>query len=303
MPQLRARRAQATALVFPTVASALVLLAAGQPGPPQPPRRWRLEEARTLPGVGRAQGGVVHDGKLYVLGDADTGLIVEFTLDLQPTGRRIALIRAGRDLVSHPTGLTFHPRYGAFLGDSPRRWFGRRATLYRIDWERALADGSLDHAVRGVIEDDAARAGTRPVFVRRGDRWLLATADYVANSQVRLYDPEKLRDGGRTGDPGALVAQFALAGRTQSLGWEDEPGWLYCVQNPRAGQGWRVAVVDLEKALAAGRYDAPGVLLEIVDFPETSELEGLVFLGDNRVLFLTSDRENNARLARLEPAP
>lgn len=260
---------------------------------PQPPRRWVLTETRTLEGVGKAQGAALHDGKLYIYGDAETGVIVEFTLDLQPTGRRLRLTRDGRDLISHPTGLTFHPRHGAFIGDSARGLFGRGATIYQIDWERAWADGTLDHAVRTVIQDDLAKAGTRPELVRVGDRWLLATADYDPHGHVRLYDPEKLRDGGRTSEPGVLVGSSKLEGRTQSLVWEDSTGWLYCAQNPRAGHGWRIVVLDLGKAAKAG------VLIEQQDFLPDSELEGFVLLPDNRVLFLTSEPKDNARLGQL----
>jgi len=264
---------------------------------PQPPRRWVLTETHTLAGVGRVQGAAVQDGKLYVYGDADTGVIVEFTLDLQPTGRRLLLTRDGRDLISHPTGLTFHPRYGAFIGDSARGLFGRGATIYQIDWERAWADGTLDHAVHAAIQDDLAKAGTRPEFVHLGDRWLLATADYAPEGQVRLYDPEKLRDGRRTSEPGVLVGAFKLEGRTQSLVWEDATGWLYCVQNPRAGHGWRIVAVDLESAATVGRADA--ALIEQQVFSPDSELEGFVLLPDNRVLFLTSEQKENARLGLL----
>ncbi|MFQ5724438.1 MAG: hypothetical protein ACE5G6_08085, partial [Terriglobia bacterium] len=262
---------------------------------------WVLGEARTLEGVGRAQGATVHEGKLYVYGDAASGVIVEFTLDLQPTGRRIFLTRGGHDLISHPTGLTFHPQYGTYIGDSLWGWFGRGADIYQIDWERALVEGNLDHAVRAKIKDDRARSGTRPEFVRLGERWLLATADYREDSEVRLYDPVKLRNGGKTSEEGVLVGSFQLKGRTQSLVWEDETGWLYCVQNPGRGRGWRIVVLDLEKAQEAGRSDAPGVLIEQIEFDFDSELEGLAFLGSDRALFLTSDRRNNARLARLEP--
>ena len=261
---------------------------------PQPPRRWVLTETRTLAGVGKAQGAAVHDGRLYVYGDADMGVIVEFTLDLQPTGRRLRLTRGGHDLISHPTGLTFHPVHGTFIGDSPWRLFKRGATIYQIDWERAWADGTLDHAVRAVIQDDLAKAGTRPEFVRVGDRWLLATADYDPDGQVRLYDPEKLRDGGRTSEPGVLIGSFALEGRTQSLVWEDATGWLYSVQNPRPGRGWRIVVLDLGKAAKAG------TLIEQQDFPPDSELEGLVLLPEDRLLFLTSEKTDNARLGRLQ---
>lgn len=265
---------------------------------PAPASRWVLGESTTLAGVGRAQGAAVHEGKVYVLGDADTGVIVEFDFDLQPTGRRIALTRDGRDLISHPTGLAFHPRYGVWVGDSPARLFGRRATLYQIYWERALAEGTLDHAVRAVVNDDAARAGSRPVFVRWGSRWLVATADYTRRGRVRLYDPEKLAAAGHSAADGVVVGAFALEGYTQSLVWEDETGWLYIVQNPHRGRGWRVLVVDLEKALVAGRGDAPPALIERIEWPLTSELEGWALLPGQRALFLTSDRENNARIGR-----
>lgn len=289
---------------LPTTLAALLslgLLASDAGERPLPPRRWVLGEVRTLTGVGRAQGATVHDGKLYVYGDAESGVIIEFTLDLTPTGRRIALTRGGRDLISHPTGLAILPRYGAFIGDSPWGWFGRRATIYRIDWEQALADGTLDNAVRATIRDNAARGGARPTFVRWRGRWYLATADYSRKAEVRLYDPERLLAGGRTRDPGVQVGSFALGGRTQSLVWEPATGWLYCVQNPERGRGWRVVVVDLKEALRAGRYDAPGALVERQDFDFENELEGLAFLGGNRLLLLTSDNQGNAQLAHLEP--
>lgn len=274
----------------------------GQAGPAPSSRRWTTNRTFTLPGLGRGQGLTFYEGKLYALGDAETGVIVEYDTELRPTGRRIALTRDGRDLIPHPTGLAFHPQYGALLGDSSRGLQGRRAMIYQIDWPRALAEGNLDHAVRGVIADDLARAGSRPAFVRVRGRWLVATADYDPRGQIRLYDPEKIRPGGRTSEAGVLAGAVPLQGRTQSLVWEDETGRLYCVQNPRNGRGWRVVALNLEKALAGGRWDAPGAIVETVEFPYESELEGLAFLPGGRVIFLTSEKEGNAREGRVEPA-
>ena len=269
---------------------------------PQPPRRWVLTETRTLKGVGRAQGAAVHDGKLYVYGDADTGVIVEFTLDLQPTGRRLRLTRGGGDLISHPTGLTFHPRYGVFIGDSARGLLGRSATIYQIDWERAWADGTLDHAVRAVIQDDLAKAGTRPEFVRVGDRWLLATADYAPDGQVRLYDPGKLRDGGRTSELGVLVGWVGLNGRSQSLSWENRSGWLYCIQNPDAGRGWRVVIIDLERTFKES-FNGPGLdLIQVIDFPFDNELEGLALLPEDHFVLVTSEKQKNIHVGHFQAA-
>jgi hypothetical protein len=157
--------------------------------------------------LGAVQGIVVRDGRVYAYGDVYSatprvGVIREYDLDLRPTGRAVQLSRDGRPLIVHPTGLTWDRSWGTFLGDTVLK----RAVIYRLDWERAWADGNLDHAVRDVIDDDAAINGCRPTFVTLGGRTLLATSDYGdIRPEIRLYDVEALLKQGRSSAPGVVV--------------------------------------------------------------------------------------------------
>jgi hypothetical protein len=158
---------------------ALVAPTAGQQPPPD--ATWvtdavlDIERSITDAGLGAAQGVVIRDGKVYALGDVfqarpRVGVIREYTKELEPTGRAVWLRRGEKPLIVHPTGLTWHDRWGTFLGDTvksadPTR---SRGIIYRIDWERAWKDGDLDAAVLNVIDDDAAINGCRPEFVNVG---------------------------------------------------------------------------------------------------------------------------------------
>lgn len=158
----------------------------------------------TVSGLGAAQGVSFHAGHVYLYGDCydvkpRVGVIREYSQDFQPTGKVIWLRDKARPLLRHPTGLTLHPRWGTFLGDT----VNRKGIIYQLDWERALADGDLSRAVRAVVADDAAVNGCRPEFVSLAGQDLLATADYGdVRPEVRLYDPEKLLALKRTAGPG-----------------------------------------------------------------------------------------------------
>ncbi len=119
--------------------------------------------------LGAAQGVAVHDGKVYVYGDdynasPRVGVIREYDRNLAPTGCEVRLSRGGKPLIIHPTGLTWDARFGTFLGDTVLK----KAIIYRLDWERAWADKTLDNAVLATIDDDAAINGCRPIFVTLG---------------------------------------------------------------------------------------------------------------------------------------
>ena len=130
------------------------------------------------------------------------GVIKEFDLELRPTGRSVRLMRHGKPLLIHPTGLTRHEPWGTFLGDTVLQ----KARIYRLDWEQAWKDGNLDRAVLGEVDDDAAINGTRPVFVSLGGKTYLATADYGdVHPEIRLYDPDRLLAAGRSSAPGVVV--------------------------------------------------------------------------------------------------
>src|SRR5262249_43823253 len=94
----------------------------------------------TMEGLGATQGVSMHDGKVYLYGDAHdgetrVGVIREYNLlddgkRFEPTGKVIWLRRNGQPLLVHPTGLTWNQHHGTFLGDTVET----KATIYHLDW-------------------------------------------------------------------------------------------------------------------------------------------------------------------------
>jgi hypothetical protein len=285
--------------------SALVGPAACQQPPPD--ATWEadatldVERSITDMGLGAVQGVVVRDGRVYAFGDVfqakpRVGVIREYTNELKPTGRVVWLRRGGKPLIVHPTGLTWHDRWGTFLGDTvksadPTR---SRGVIYRLDWERAWKDGDLDAAILDVIDDDAAINGCRPEFVTIGGRTLLATADYGdIRPEIRLYDPAALLAAGRSSAPGVVVHRVLCGPLNQSLHWDAASGHLTCIQNVVAGRGWRLDVLDLARAVGDGRADGPGVRVRRLTFHAHDELEGYWPLASQRGLFAVARRSDN----------
>jgi hypothetical protein len=291
-----------------TLASPTALLA-------EPPRQpvaatWAsdyvLEDAKvlTMDGLGAMQGVSFHDGRMYLYGDCydvkpRVGVIREYSADFQPTGRVIWLKDKDKPLLRHPTGLTWHPRWGTFLGDT----VAHKGVIYRLDWERALQDGDLSRAVLAVIDDDAAVNGCRPEFVSLNGRDLLATADYGSiRPEVRIYDPDRLLAARRTSAPGAIAYRFLGPPFNQNLHWDKEAGQLTCIVNVIEGFGWRLEILDLERAVADGRAWGPGVRVRTQTFPNRDELEGYRPLAPGVGLFVTSSRKDNLVVARIRSA-
>ena len=308
MPQRRCLLA-----LFLTLLSAAASTGQQVPTPaqhvPPPDGTWMTDavvdqvSAVTDPSLGAGQGVSVFDGKLYAYGDVwganpRTGVIREYDLDLKPTGRVVWLRRAGKPLILHPTGLTRDARFGTFLGDT----VNKKATIYRLDWERAWQDGNLDNAVLDTVEDDASVNGCRPEFVKVGGRTYLATADYGdIHPEIRLLDPEALVRARRTSAPGVVVHRILSGPWNQNLSWDPEMGRLVCVENVIEGRGWRLDTLDLEKAVADGRADGPGVRVARVTFEPHDELEGYCRLDRSRVLFITSSRSGNLVAGVIHP--
>jgi hypothetical protein len=193
-------------------------------------------------------------------------------------------------LLIHPTGLTWDARFGTFLGDT----VNKRAVIYRLDWDRAWAEGSLDHAVLDTIDDDAAVNGCRPTLVQVGGKTLLASADYGdIRPELRLYDPEAMLKAGRTSAPGVVVHRILCGPFNQNLHWDSATRRLTCVQNVIEGRGWRLDVLDLDRALADGRASGPGVRVQTFTFDPHDELEGYWPLEADRSLIVTSGRREN----------
>ena len=253
--------------------------------------------------LGAAQGVVIRDRKIYAYGDVYTsiprmGVIREYDLDLKPTGREVWLKQNDKPLIIHPTGLTWDEKFGTFLGDTVQK----KAMIYRIDWDLAWKEGRLDHAVLDVIVDDAAINGCRPTFVKLDDKALLATADYGdVHPEIRLYDPEKLLKEHRSSAPGAVVLHILCSPWNQNLHWDAERGRLTCVQNVIEGRGWRIQTIDLAKAAADGRWNAPGVLLHNYTFLPHDELEGWFPYDEKSDLWVTSSRRDNITIGTIKP--
>jgi hypothetical protein len=283
---------------------AALLCVPALPGQPPPDAAWSadatLAEKRTLTceGLGAAQGVSLRDGKIYLYGDVwdakpRVGVVREYTMDLKPTGRVLWLRREGKPLLTHPTGLTWHPKLGTFLGDTVKG----KSMIYRFDWDKAWADGNLDHTLLDTIDDDAAVNGGRPEFVTLDGKWLLATADYGdVRPEVRLYDPEKLVAARRSSLPGVVVHRFTCGPYNQNLLWDADKGQLTCVQNVILGRGWRLDVLDLKKAIADGRASGPEVRVKMWTFMPHDELEGYRPLDEKRGLFITSMRTDNVHV-------
>ena len=255
-----------------------------------------------MAGLGAMQGVSFHEEKIYLYGDVwnatpRVGVIREYTDDYRPTNRLIWLSKNGQPLLRHPTGLTWSTQWGTYLGDTVQQ----KAVIYHLDWERALADGNLDHAVVDIIDDDAAVNGCRPEFVAFQGREFLATADYGdVRPEVRLYDPAKLLAAKRSSAPGVVAYRFLCGPFNQNLHWEADRGELTCVQNIIAGRGWRLDVVNLARALADGRAWGAGVRVRTNTFLPCDELEGYRPLTNGFGLFVTSSREGNLTVGKVK---
>jgi hypothetical protein len=189
------------------------------------------------------------------------------------------------------------------LGHPSGRHGQKKATIYRLGWERAWSDGHLDRAVLDVIDDDAAINDCRPTFVSISGRRLIATADYGdVHPEIRLYDPELLLKSRRSSAPGAEVHRVLCGAFNQNLQWDITSGRLTCVQNVFEGRGWRLDVIDLPRAIADGRASAPGARVKPLTFSPHDELEGYWPLDAERALFVTSRRAGNIVAGVARPA-
>ncbi|WP_422929612.1 hypothetical protein [Singulisphaera sp. PoT] len=294
----------------------LSLVGGGRAQQPPPDGEWTADavvaEARAVTDntLGAAQGVAVREGKIYAYGDVHTvtprvGVIREFGMDLAPTGRVVWLRRGGSPFIIHPTGLTWDPHFGTFLGDTikspedPRR---TKAKIYRLDWERAWADGHLDNSVIDALDDDAAVNGCRPTFVKVAGRTLLATADYGSiRPEIRLYDPELFLDAKRSSAPGVVVHRILSGPYNQNLHWDAELGRLTCVQNVIEGRGWRLEVLDLARGVADGRVSGPGVRVQSFTFVPHDELEGYWPIDRQKSILITSSRRDNMVVGTIRP--
>ncbi|WP_145446105.1 hypothetical protein [Mucisphaera calidilacus] len=265
----------------------------------------RLLGRQTVEGVGAGQGVAVFGDKVYLYGDrwrrdSERGVIREYALEREPvvhvrfTGREIVLTAGGEDVAPHPTGLTRHPEYGVFLGNT----VNRRGTIFHVDWERALADGNLDRAILNTTRDEVAVNGCRPEFVRVDGRWMIATSDYGdAGNQLRLYDPVRLAEASSTAESGVLVDAMPCGPFVQTVHWHGPSERLVLVQNREPGLLYRLTFVRLDASDDLRGYAS-------IDLEEPrDELEGAAIFEDGLVLMLSAMSELNVTFGRLEAMP
>ena len=256
-------------------------------------------------------GASIHDGFVYLYGDlyqkehiSGPGVIRQYSYQpdehgvprLTYTGLEIMLTRHAENLINHPTGLTWNPAYGCYLGNTVTKT--KKGTIYHLNWTQMLIDRNLDNAVLNVTDDDLAVQGCRPEFVRHGNRWLLATADYghVRNA-VRLYDPVLLASAKATSEPSVLVEQFPCTAWVQQLHWIDSAGLLIIAQNQIEGRRWRLTPAYPWKP------DAPTDFRSITpfdDIPYPSELEGFSMIDSEYCVLVNSSGKENVTIARLK---
>ncbi|MGP1272958.1 MAG: hypothetical protein ACTS22_06470 [Phycisphaerales bacterium] len=273
---------------------------------------FEINTVQSVAGHGAGQAIFIRENFVYILGDRyeggtqGPGVIREYfwntnakgERELYYGGREILLTENGSDLAPHPTGLTWHPNFGYWLGNT----VDGKGTLYQIDFERALRQGDLDGCVLRTVEDDAAINGSRPEFIELpGDRWTLATSDYGdAGNALRFYDPVALLTATRTSEPGVLVAESACGPFVQTLEPGNEPGEIYLVQNITAGKGYRLTRVRVD---ASGRIRES----EVTDFSAPSdELEAFAWLetdrrGRTRFMMLSAASSSNIHFGRVDP--
>ncbi len=266
----------------------------------------------TINNVGEAQGISKLGERYYLYGDQlqagkHKGVIIELNKDLKPTGRSIELSSKDKIKVHHPTGLTWHKKWGAVIGDT----VNGTGTIYRIDWERALKQGNLENCILKRVRDDLAINGTRPVFVEHRGKSFLATADYGDSSpELRLYDPAVLLNIDRTSQKGVLKHRIPCGPYNQNLHFDIKTHELTFIQNLTPGKGWRLDRIDLNKLF---ELDQKNLARETVATPKASiakfrismltikpgdepagvELEGFLPYKKNGGIFVTSSASNN----------
>lgn len=262
-----------------------------------------LVSSTTIDSLGACQGVSYLNGKAYLYGDREVGMMRIYDVkdrQLVYTKREIKLTENGKDVINHPTGIAYNGTGPTFMGNSIRlnpegtAW---RAVIYCINWEGLLRTGTLDGNLLNTIEDDACIQGTRPEYVRYNNKWYVATADYGnKRNEVRLYDPEKLRTARKTSEAGVVVKKFTCSPWVQNLHWIPSKGVLVLIQNQIEGRRWRFTFVDLAKSVESGREE----VINTIDVDKADELEGFTLLDDLTTgIAVTSSRSNNAHFMKL----
>lgn len=257
-----------------------------------------MANGSSVDSLGACQGISYQKGRTFLYGDREVGMIREYKLvkdSLVYLGKEYRLTQDGKDIISHPTGIAVHENLPVFIGNSVKlnlegtKW---KTDIYCVNWKGLLKTGTLDGNLLNTIDDDACIQGTRPEYVKYHGKWYVATADYGEHgNEVRLYDPQKLKNCKKTTDPGVLYKKFTVTPWVQNLHWVAEKNTLVLIQNQIEGRKWRFTFVDLEKSLNSGKMEVIGMQ----DMNNRQdELEGFSFLGNtDKGIAVSSSRKDN----------
>jgi len=263
-----------------------------------------IAHAYSIDSLGACQGASYQNGRIFLYGDREAGMIREYKLDndsLVYQHKEMKLTLNDTDVINHPTGLAYHGSYPVFIGNSIRLnkegtlW---RAVIYCIDWKGLQHTGKLDGNLFNTIDDDTCVQGTRPEYVQYKKKWYVATADYGGKAnEVRLYNPDILKKAKKTSEKGVLYKKFTCTPWVQNLYWMADKGILVLIQNQIEGRKWRFTYVDLEKSIDEGKQ----AVIKVVDIDRGDELEGFTFLNDTYTsgIAVTSSRKNNVNLIKI----
>jgi len=258
-----------------------------------------LSRSVTVDSLGACQGISWLNGRAYLYGDREVGMIREFDWkgdSLSYTGHEYRLTMHDTDVINHPTGLAAHGHMPVFMGNSvilnkaTNQW---KAIIYCIDWDGLKKTGTLDGGnLKNVIEDDACVQGTRPEYVEYDHKWYVATADYGNRAnEVRLYDPKALEHAKKTTDKGVVYKKFTCGPWVQNMQWIPEKNLLLLIQNQIEGRKWQFTYVDLKKSLASGKAE---VFRVVTGIDRGDELEGFSFMSSiSKGVAVTSSRKGN----------
>ena len=260
----------------------------------------KINTTYTVDSLGACQGISYQEGKLFLYGDREVGMIREYTMQgdsLYYKQKEMRLTVDGKDVINHPTGIAYHEKQPVFIGNSIRLnpegtlW---KAMIYCVDWEGLQRTGTLDGNLLNTIEDDTCIQGTRPEYVEYKNKWWVATADYGEKSnEVRLYDPSVLKKAGKTSDKGVLYQKFTCGPWVQNLCWIPEKKLLLLIQNQVEGKKWRFSYVDLKRSLQSGKAQ----VIKVIETDRADELEGYVFAGKlTKGIAVSSSRRNNVTM-------
>ncbi len=260
----------------------------------------KLQREITIDSLGACQGISYQNGKIYLYGDREVGMIREFKMvndSLIYQHKEYKLTVNGKDLINHPTGIAFNGISPVFIGNSIRLnpegtlW---KAVIYCINWSGMLKTGTLDSNIINTIDDDACIQGTRPEYVKYKGKWFVATADYGnKKNEVRLYDPEALKKVYKTSQKGVLYKKFDCGPWVQNLHWIKNTNTLVLIQNQIEGKKWRFTFVDLEKSLQTGKE----AVVNVVETDRSDELEGFSYLDNlKKGIAVTSSKTHNVNM-------